>query len=178
MQHTQSRVTNLLGVLALGVADQIAEATTAIAGQGGGAPAALVQIAGHPGVTIEQLRHRLGLSHSTVVRLLDRLAARGLILRSRGQADARTAHLTLTARGRTAAAAVLEARNAVLAPFVGRLSRSRLSDLESLLDEMLREAPLTSEHGSQLCRLCRLDACPADRCPVELRYRELTGQGR
>jgi len=110
MQHTHDRVANLLGVLALAVADQMACAMTEAAAQGGGAPAALVQIADHPGLTIEELRRRVGLSHSTVVRLLDRLAARGLVRRDRNRQDARTAGLRLTGQGQALARSVLAAR--------------------------------------------------------------------
>jgi len=60
----------------------------------------------------------------------------------------------------------------------GRLPPNRRRDLESLLDEMLMDMPSTSEHGTRLCRLCCLRDCPADRCPVELRYQELLSQGR
>jgi DNA-binding MarR family transcriptional regulator len=178
MHHTQRRLENLLGVFASAVAEQIADATATAAGQGGGAPAALVQIADHPDVTIEELRRRLGLSHSSVVRLLDRLAVRGLVRRSRGQVDARTARLRLTSDGATAAESVLRARSAVIGRVVGRLSPRDRRDLERLLDEMLRNEPLTPDGASQLCRLCCLRDCPADRCPVEQRYRELLSQGR
>jgi len=160
------------------VADRVAEATATAAGQGGGAPAALVQIADHREVTIEELRRRIGLTHSSVVRLIDRLAARGLVRRGRGQADARTARLSLTPSGAATAAAVLEARSAVLGQVAGRLSAAGRGDLESLLDQLLLDEPLSSEHASLLCRLCCLRDCPTDRCPVEQRYRQLRSHGR
>lgn len=178
MYHTYSRLANLLGVLSLAVADQMTEAMTGVADQGGGAPAALVQIADHPRLTIEELRRRIGLSHSATVRLIDRLAARGLILRDRNQQDARAAGLRLTRQGEAAARAVLAARGQVTASIVGRLPPDRQRELESLLDEMLARIPATSEDGTLLCRLCCLRDCPADRCPVELRYQELLRQGR
>jgi MarR family transcriptional regulator, negative regulator of the multidrug operon emrRAB len=173
MRHTHDRVENLLGVLALAVADQMAGAMTDAAAQGGGAPAALVQIADHPGLTIEDLRRRIGLSHSTVVRLLDRLAGRGLVQRDRNQQDARTAGLRLTEQGQALARSVLDARKQVTAAIITRLTPDRQRDLESLLDEMLADIPATSEHASLMCRMCCLRQCPADRCPVELRYQEL-----
>jgi MarR family transcriptional regulator, negative regulator of the multidrug operon emrRAB len=178
MQHTYSRLANLLGVLSQAVADQMTEAMGAMADQGGGAPAALVQIADHPGLTTEELRRRIGLSHSATVRLIDRLAARGLVLRERNQQDARTAGLRLTAEGAAAAGSVQTAREQVTTAVVNRLAPGRQRELESLLDEMLTDMPATSEHGVQLCRLCCLRDCPADRCPVELRYQELLREGR
>jgi DNA-binding MarR family transcriptional regulator len=113
----------------------MADAMTEAAAQGGGAPAALVQIADHPGLTIEELRRRIGLSHSAVVRLLDRLAARDLVRRERGQHDARTAGLQLTEQGRDLAQAVLGARKQVTAAIITRLMPDLQGDLESPLDE-------------------------------------------
>jgi MarR family transcriptional regulator, negative regulator of the multidrug operon emrRAB len=132
-----------------------------------------VQIADHPGLTIEELRRRIGLSHSTVVRLLDRLAARGLVRRDRNQQDARTAGLRLTGQGQALARSVLAARKEVTAAITTRLTPDRQRDLESLLDDMLADLPVTPGHASLLCRVCCLRECPADRCPVELRYQEL-----
>jgi MarR family transcriptional regulator, negative regulator of the multidrug operon emrRAB len=129
MRHTHDRVENLLAVLALAVADQMAGAMTDAAAQGGGAPAALVQIADHPGLTIEDLRRRIGLSHSTVVRLLDRLAGRGLVQRDRNQQDARTAGLRLTEQGQALARSVLAARKQVTAAIITRLTPDRQRDL-------------------------------------------------
>jgi DNA-binding MarR family transcriptional regulator len=173
MQHTHNRVENLLGVLALTVADQMAAAMTETAAQGGGTPAALVQMADHPGLTIEELRCRIGLSHSTVVRLLDRLVARGLVQRERNQRDARTAGLRLTEEGHVLARSVLTARKEAIAAIVTRLTPNRQRDLESLLDEMLPDLAVTPGYASLMCRLCCLRECPADRCPVELRYQDL-----
>jgi hypothetical protein len=42
--------------------------------------------------------------------------------------------------------------------------------LEQLLETLLADWPRTLDHSCQMCRLCDLSACPADRCPVEQRY--------
>jgi hypothetical protein len=42
--------------------------------------------------------------------------------------------------------------------------------LEQLLETLLASWPRTLDHSCQICRLCDLSACPADRCPVEQRY--------
>lgn len=178
MHHTSDRLANLLGTLALAVTDQLTGAMDEAAGQGGGGPAALVQLAGHPGLTIEELRRRIGLSHSAVVRMVDRLAARGLVSRGRDAGDARAARLRLTPAGEELAGSVLAVRKQVTADIVGRLTPERQRELASLLAEMLAEIPQGSEEGTRVCRLCCLRDCPADLCPVEIRYQELLSEGR
>lgn len=178
MSHAYSRAANLLGALIQGLSDEIEHAAHAAAGQGGQAPAALVQMAGYPGQTIEELRIRVGLTHSAVVRLLDRLVERGLVERARGRDDARVVRLALTEEGRRVAAAVLDARAGVLERVLASLPEESRTRLESILDDVLPGLPATSAQSSQMCRMCELRACPADRCPVEARYQELTAQGR
>ena len=68
---------------------------------------------------------------------------------------------------------MLAARKQVTAAIITRLTPERQRDLESLLDEMLADMPTTSEHANLPCWVCCLRERPADRCPVELRYREL-----
>ena len=91
---------NLLGAAVLALSDDMDVAVARAAGQAGQAPAALVELAEHPGLTVDGLRRRLKLTHPAVVRLLDRLDERGLVRRRRGGgADARTTSITLTDAG-------------------------------------------------------------------------------
>jgi len=115
------------------------------------------------------------LTHPAVVRLLDRLDERGLILRRRGGADARVTSITLTEQGQAVAAEVTAARGAVLEKALLAVSGDQQHHLERLLEALLAEWPRTVDHSCQMCRLCDLSACPADRCPVEQRYQQLEG---
>ncbi|MEH0935371.1 MarR family winged helix-turn-helix transcriptional regulator [Micromonospora psammae] len=178
MTHAPDRLNNLLGALVDALSRQVELATTAVAGQGGGAPAALVQLARHSDLTVDDLRRRLALTHSAVVRLLDRLAERDLVARHRSTVDARRARLSLTPAGAALAAAVLEARARVLAAAVDDLDTAESAALEALLDRLLLALPTSAEHSSQICRLCHLRDCPADRCPVEMRYQEFVSRSR
>jgi DNA-binding MarR family transcriptional regulator len=171
------RTANLLGALVTALGDRLAGALAAEAGQHGGTPAALVQLAEHPGLTIDELRRRLGLSHSTVVRLVDRLVTRGLVTRTAHERDARAVRLTLTEPGHAAAASVAEARLDVLRAAVDHLPAKRRSDLEHIAEELLLALPTSLDDSSRTCRLCSLATCPQDRCPVEHRYREFAGDG-
>src|SRR5207302_8382662 len=85
-----ARTANLLGTHALAVADRLRAATEDAAGLGGAAPAAIVSLhAFAGGRTVDFLRRVLELTPSGAVRLIDRLAAEGLVQRVRGERDAR-----------------------------------------------------------------------------------------
>jgi MarR family transcriptional regulator, negative regulator of the multidrug operon emrRAB len=163
---------NLLGAAVLALSDDMNAAAARAAGQAGQAPAALVELAGHPGLTVDGLRRRLNLTHPAVVRLLDRLDERGLIRRRRGGADARVTAITLTEQGQAVAAQVTAARGAVLEKALLAITGDQQHHLEQVLETLLADWPTTSDHSSQICRLCDLSACPADRCPVEQRYQQ------
>jgi MarR family transcriptional regulator, negative regulator of the multidrug operon emrRAB len=172
MSYAHSRTANLLGATILALSDDMNAATSQAAGQAGQAPAALVELAEHPGLTVDGLRRRLKLTHPAVVRLLDRLDERGLIRRHRGNADARTTSITLTEPGQAAAAQVTAARGAVLEQALGALTSDQQRDLERLLGAVLAAWPRNLDHSCQMCRLCDLSACPDDQCPVEQRYQQ------
>jgi DNA-binding MarR family transcriptional regulator len=77
---------NVFGALALVVADQIADATAAAAGRADSAPAALAALLhflDRP--SVDQLRQVLGLTSSGAVRLIDRLAGSGRLVRTSGR---------------------------------------------------------------------------------------------
>ena len=160
------RLLNLLGALAVGLADRIAAATEETLGESATAVAALVTIAQYPGCSIEELRHALGLSHSATVRVVDRLAARGLV--SRGAAERGPAvALAPTASGTRLAAQVLAVRRRVVSEVAGELP----GDLGEVLETLLDRLTVDLETGHHICRLCDVAACPQDRCPVAERQR-------
>ena len=156
----------------LALSDDMDTAVARAAGQAGQAPAALVELAEHPGLTVDGLRRRLNLTHPGAVRLLDRLGERGLIRRRHGDADARTTSITLTEQGQAVSIEVTAARGAVLEKALLAIPDDQQHHLEQLLETLLAEWPRTLDHSCQMCRLCDLSACPADRCPVERRYQQ------
>jgi MarR family transcriptional repressor of emrRAB len=176
VSYALNRTVNLLGAAVLALSDDMNAAAARAAGQAGQAPAALVELAGHPGLTVDGLRRRLKLTHPAVVRLLDRLDERGLIRRRRGGADARVTSITLTGQGQAVAAEVTSARAAVLEKALLGMTDDQQQHLEQLLETLLADWPRTLDHSCQICRLCDLSACPADRCPVEQRYQQFAGQ--
>jgi DNA-binding MarR family transcriptional regulator len=161
-----ARTANLLGALSLAVVDRVtAEAADAL-GHGAAAPAALVTLSNSPDLTIGGLARIVQLSHPGTVRLVDRLAADGLVARHRGD-DGREVVLGLTAAGRRAARDVLAARAAVLTEALGALPAADRSALDRVLPRLLAALSPDPDVADHTCRLCDERACPLATCPVE-----------
>jgi DNA-binding MarR family transcriptional regulator len=168
-----SRRANLLGALALGLTDLIREAGETETRFGGEGAAALVVIGQAPGTSIRSLSTALRLTHPGTVRLVDKLAAAGLVRRRpvlRG-ADRRAVALTLTAAGRRTVKAVLAARERRLQVALANLTAGEQVALTPLLEKLLAGLTTSEAQGDALCRLCDLAACPQSHCPVEERHR-------
>ena len=159
---------NVLGALALVIADQITAAAAHAAGQsvtGATALSALAHFLHRP--SLDRLHSVLGLTPSGAVRLIDRLAADGFVTRSAGP-DGRTRSIVLTARGRRVAERVAAARAAVLQPLVDDLSTAEQETLRDLLSRMMAKVVAAKEGGAWICRLCDIGACGRGegRCPA------------
>jgi DNA-binding MarR family transcriptional regulator len=159
------RLANLLGAAALGIADLLQAAATRGAGADGEA-AALVILGAEPGLAILALSRALGLSHPGAVRLVDRLAAAGLVERRPG-ADRRAVALHLTRAGLARRRAVLLDRRATLQGLLAGLSAPQHAALDGILDALLRAMTTDRWRAYALCRLCEEEGCPQGRCPVE-----------
>src|SRR3954454_17018489 len=88
---------NLVVAFALAVQDRLEVALRGV-GLDGRELAALTLVGAEDGGTVDWLCARVGLTHSGTVRLVDRLAARGLL--RRGAAAGRRVPLHLTEKGR------------------------------------------------------------------------------
>ncbi|MET9489915.1 MarR family transcriptional regulator [Nocardia sp. NPDC006630] len=181
MTQTQSSLqhaANVLGALSLVVADRMNTAIEAVAALGPSAPAALAAM--HEfldGGSVTQLSSVLGLTHSGTVRLVDRLAAEGLVERV-GAEDGRAVSLVLTRTGRHMAAQILQTRETSLTSALSALSADEVDNLAAVLDTMLttvtlaraeqRSARTGNRSQPWLCRLCDFAACGRSEgnCPV------------
>jgi DNA-binding MarR family transcriptional regulator len=159
---------NLLGALSLVIADRMADAMAEAGGRpesGAAALSALLHFLDRP--TVDQLRQVLGLTSSGTVRLVDRLAESGYMQRGPGD-DGRSTSVSLTAEGRTAAAAVAAARAEVLLGALAGLSEPERETLRQLMSKML--AGLIRGPGAVrwMCRLCDTGVCRGTEggCPV------------
>ncbi len=170
-----ARLSNLVAVLATGLADEQRRAATAATGLSESATAGVVAL--HEfldGSRIGSLADVLGLSHSGAVRLVAQLAEAGLVRREQ-LGDGREVGVRLTAAGRRTAEAATRARSAAATALVDALDPGDSAELERLLDALVRR--LTEhrlarrrEGGSEpwLCRTCDLTACgrAQGRCPA------------
>lgn len=160
-----SRALNVIGALALALADDLSRAAQARAPEAGSAAAALALLDHEPGMAIERLRRALGLSHPGAVRLVDRLTADGLVIRKPAERDRRAVALHLTDTGAMSARAILSARGESLRRGLATLSAKERDTFAALAETMLRGILRGEDHAYALCRLCDQSVC-AD-CPVE-----------
>lgn len=163
------RTLNLLGALALSVVDGINAVVEASVGHGGETPAALVTIGAEPGLSINTLRQILNLSHPGTVRLIDRLAAQGLVERRAGT-DGRTLALFLTNAGHERRRAILTERQQQLRLAVNALTPNEQKQLTQLMEKMLTAMTTSELQAFAICRLCEEEVCPSDCCPVDQQY--------
>ena len=154
-----SRDANLLGALALALADRLtatsqAEALVTLYDRGAGS-------------SIDELARVCALSHSGAVRLADRLEASEVVERRRG-ADQRSAALYVTPAGRRAARRILAGREAQMQSALGLLTGDQQRQLTQIAEVILAGLGAAPDAERRLCRLCDLDACGRRRgeCPV------------
>lgn len=183
------QLSNRLAALALAVSDAVAGTAASAVGRGAQAPAALASLRQFlPDATIEQLSRALGLTHSATVRLVDRLAADGHVVRQSGSRDGRTVALRLTAAGAAAADRVLAGRLAAVEMSIGDLAEEDRAALARIVDRLL--AAVTRRRllarsageppsGGWLCRLCDFAACGrhAGSCPAAVTAEAFTQEG-
>jgi MarR family transcriptional repressor of emrRAB len=165
---SDERTAQLLGALALTLADRAGAAVEEDAGVSGSDAEALVTLRNYAeGEPLDLLRRALALSQPGVVRLADRLQARGLVERHRSERDGRAVGLRLTPAGRQAADAALAARGEAIAAALETLDPTQRRALAPMLERMLGAQTTDSTASLVICRMCDPDVCghPA-RCPV------------
>jgi DNA-binding MarR family transcriptional regulator len=160
------RAANLLAAAGQLVADAVTARLDDELAHTASAPAALMTIAHHPGLSIERLSDALGLTQSGGVRLIDRLAADGLVRREK--LSARSLKLHLTGRGGRAVQRIEQARIAAAADLLSSLSAPQRRQLEAMLARILAARTHGEDDLRRICRLCSFDACESGgrTCPV------------
>lgn len=159
------RTANLLGALACEVAERLDQRLKNHPNESDSAAAALNVIGFYEGCSNNALSRALKLSHTTTVRLIDKLAAQGLVERREGT-DRRAVSLHLTKRGREQAQAIIKDRCLALSEIVDVLSERQRSQFDRLAEILLRSLTTCAEEADHICRLCDDTACPPDDCPV------------
>jgi DNA-binding MarR family transcriptional regulator len=159
---------NLLGALALVINDQASEYVFEASGQSESAAAALCALSQFlDGPTLDEIRQVLGLTPSGAVRLVDRLAEAGLVVRGAG-ANGRSRSVALTADGRRVASHIASARATYLDQLLVGLSSSEIRALHGQLGRLMSNVVKSKDGGAWVCRLCDLGACgrSAGLCPT------------
>lgn len=163
-----SRTANLLGALVLAAGDRLGRVVSESTGRPVGDTAALVILTTTlDGASQDRLGMALGLSQTGVVRLVDRLAASGHVVRRPGP-DARTRALATTPAGRAAALEALASRQESMLDVLSALTPEEGEQLTALLEKLLGHATTTRQDSLRICRLCDTAACGHEegRCPV------------
>lgn len=163
-----NRTANLLGVVALAVADRIESTAREILSHVGETPAAVVVIGYGLGPSNDELRRILGLSHPGTVRLVDRLVADGLVERREGR-DKRVNALYLSKRGSAFRQKLLKGRLAAIRPLLAPLTGHEQETLAALLHKVLSSMETTDLERCTLCRLCDDSVCSD--CPIPASFR-------
>jgi len=162
-------VANVLGAAVAALGRELDAAAAAEVGGPGGRAAALTALAAFAsGSPIDRLATSLGLSHSRLVRIIDRLEADGHVTRTRGAADRRAVLVALTPAGRALAGRITAARLEVLRAEVEALDPEDRAALDRIGASILARRVDGLKAAERLCRLCEPHACGHDRgwCPV------------
>ncbi|MFA4938873.1 MarR family winged helix-turn-helix transcriptional regulator [Brevundimonas sp.] len=147
------------------ISDDIVRASSSRAPEAGPTASALALLAHEPGLSIRMLAIGVGLSHAGAVRLVDRLAADGLIERRDHLTDGRTRSLHLTPTGEIASNEVLAARDQVIAEGLSILDPDELKILSGIAERVLRDRLQNLGHAYRICRLCCYAGCTE--CPID-----------
>lgn len=159
------RTANLLGALAMEVADRAEKHGRLHPNETNSATAALNVIGFYEGCSNGALSCSLRLSHTATVRLVDKLEAAGLVVSEPG-ADKRAVALRLTELGRERARAAVHERCVLFADVIDALSMSQQRHLDQILEILLRSMVTAARDADHICRLCDGEECPPEQCPV------------
>ena len=159
---------NILGALAVLIQDRVESAWQSDLDLSPMAAAALVQIDGEPGCTIELVAGRIGLTHSATVRVIDKLAERGLVEKDRARKDARAQSLTLSKTGKRIAQQLHAARNRVTDDLLAGLDSAQRKALEAAISMILHRTVEPGREADVTCRVCDDRRCSPDICPIRV----------
>jgi MarR family transcriptional regulator, negative regulator of the multidrug operon emrRAB len=159
---------NILGALSLLIQDRVERAWQATLDLSPMAAAALSQIESEPGCSIELVSGRIGLTHSATVRVIDRLAERGLVEKDRARKDARAQSLRLTPAGKRTAQQLHAARNQVTDDLLAGLDASQRAALQDAVAAILHRTVEPGREADVTCRVCDERRCTPDICPIRV----------
>ncbi len=126
-----------LGSVVYSINLEIEKAVTSSTGLSCSACSAIVNIRREPNLSIERLRQKLDLQHSSVVRLVTRLADQGIVRKSRGSGkDSRKVALTLSEAGFEYYYRIIGSRKEVLHTVLSELADEERVQFNSVLSKL------------------------------------------
>lgn len=127
----------------------------------------IVQVGSEPNASIEMLRKRMLMDHSSMVRSLDKLQEMGLIIREKNShKDARVVNINLTEAGEEKFSLILNSRRQYLQKITACLTPAEQEILSLLMSKMFQLIVSVGDDQHYVCRLCDLEVCPQESCPV------------
>jgi DNA-binding MarR family transcriptional regulator len=159
---------NILGALSLLIQDRVESTWQSALDLSPMAAAALVQIDNEPGSTIEAVAGRIGLTHSATVRVIDKLAERGLVEKDRARRDARAQSLKLSRAGKGTLQQLHATRNQVTDGLLTGLDPAQRAALESAIRAILHRCVEPGREADVTCRVCDDRRCTPDICPIRV----------
>jgi len=167
-QRENGHTANILGALAVLIQDRVEGMWQSALDLSPMAAAALVQIDNEPGSSIEAVAGRIGLTHSATVRVVDKLAERGLVEKDRARKDARAQSLTLSKPGKRVAQQLHEARNQVTDDLLAGLAPAQRQALEQGISAILYRCVEPGREADVTCRVCDDRRCSPEICPIRV----------
>lgn len=168
------RLANLLGAAVLAVDGLMLEEVRRAGAVGVSGAGALVVLSASPGIGVTELGRRVGTSQSAAARMVDSLAAEGLVRRS--SRSGRSVRVELTAAGHAAVERILSARARLLRRLLEDFDVGERASLAALLTKLLGRIYGEVGNSELLCRLCDRDCCTDSAvCPVGQAERERLG---
>jgi DNA-binding MarR family transcriptional regulator len=159
------RALNVLAAMALMVTDRAEDARVEASGLSSRELAALVLVANRPGMSVDWLYQRLGITQSGAVRLVERLVSAGVMTRQ-AVPGRREVELSATAAGAQRLELAEDARGPSLAGLMEALTSAEREHLTDLAATVLRAGSRVPREADVVCRRCDWAACTPD-CPVE-----------
>ncbi|MEO6509700.1 MAG: MarR family transcriptional regulator [Nocardioides sp.] len=166
-EGTRDAAANVLGALALVVADEMTRVVERSADHATDAAALAALAQFMDGATLDRVHQVLDVTPSGAVRLVDRLERAGLVTREAGP-DGRSRAVRLTPSGRERAEDVRNDRAVYLSSLTAGLSDDEVAVLRGLLANVMAGVVAQKDGGAWTCRLCDLTACRRQQgeCPA------------
>lgn len=166
--RASAHTANILGALSVLIQDRVESTWQSALDLSPMAAAALVQIDNEPGSSIEAVAGRIGLTHSATVRVIDRLAERGLVEKDRARKDARAQSLKLSRDGKRTLQQLHAARNDVTDDLLAGLDGAQRAALERAVGAILHRCVAPGRDADVTCRVCDDRRCSPDICPIRV----------